>query len=963
MSWSNHYVLPVVLSSLLTITTANASLGETPVIGTVFNSSEILKNQVASSLTYSTTFARDLSLFTIGGMTFEAYLATLPLEKETKLRVMSQIADPTYSIPLGYFLYHFYDRYTGLDDKDQFKAYLLETYDKKALTQFEHALFSLNEDHQLEEKKHAKDQAHQEGLVIDNEFIAAMVTVYDALFQIGQWQDTQQLPDHYTYLSQSQEDLELVAKIQPIVINIMQQAASGMADGDMKHAVEAIIEDNQPKNLSKPNNKAQALTITLIDFVRLNVLKGYRQFVYQDEKQQKLNQWLQTTFDEQPEKVLAFLQSQQNRRFGVQIVVDGLQQGLLEGLVDPSTPFLDQVNQRHEHFTHLYPPKSSTTPEQQQSVDFLKTLVSQNYDDPLYLPFFKQLYQDYKPSITRVGISSTPTISVRNLPIVKTGAKVSGHKGTGVPNFHFIDRNTDRAYYFFGNDALQLDKLLQENQVETMFDRLVHLKTLNCNAQYDWNAHTSYDGLVNLGVGESLRDFGEKRCLRELTQRAETEQKLSKIRQQLIQDIQGYQALSGWQFLTKLSRKWVIQQDLEKLAQLDGQGMPDYTLIYNPWPDHFAHFYGPFSDEVIMPSGELNRLDYWLRQIEGAYKKAGVYQQTLWGMAGDHGLTPVYHTLNPEKVIFKPLAEKLGYALNIKKISSDEGEGPKITNALNYPSNNDVDVIVASTAGGNFMMDLFNSRHGWEVQPIYSELINWQPINHTGKASVDIISETINDLDGTLDYLVVRETACDINQCSVRLSAKRNGKRHDEIISHKQGRYFYGNANKDSGETHLLEVQQLNPYLPQPNPRELDRFAALLQKCLHQAKREDTSTWCNGNEWRELTHFTPRPDSVIQLAKLYEEDRAGTINLFPVEGIGFNTMVPGRHAGESYLEKDAFLGFWGAPIGDNVTPLTSVANGSLAPTIFEYLTGESVKEGQNGWGFPSVLDQFDVSVQ
>ncbi len=49
---------------------------------------------------------------------------------------------------------------------------------------------------------------------------------------------------------------------------------------------------------------------------------------------------------------------------------------------------------------------------------------------------------------------------------------------------------------------------MADNKVQTMFDRLDYLKTLNCNAQYDWNAHTTYDGLVNLGLGESLRDYG-----------------------------------------------------------------------------------------------------------------------------------------------------------------------------------------------------------------------------------------------------------------------------------------------------------------------------------------------------------------------------------------------------------------------------------------------------------------------
>lgn len=106
-----------------------------------------------------------------------------------------------------------------------------------------------------------------------------------------------------------------------------------------------------------------------------------------------------------------------------------------------------------------------------------------------------------------------------------------------------------------------------------------------------------------------------------------------------------------------------------------------------------------------MPTGELNRLDYWIRQIEATYRSAGVYNKTLWGMAGDHGLTPVFYALNPEKQVFEGLQADLDYPIVVKKISSDEGEGPKITNALSYPSSKDIDVVVASTAGGNFMMD------------------------------------------------------------------------------------------------------------------------------------------------------------------------------------------------------------------------------------------------------------------
>lgn len=64
--------------------------------------------------------------------------------------------------------------------------------------------------------------------------------------------------------------------------------------------------------------------------------------------------------------------------------------------------------------------------EHKQQVRFLSTLAEQNYQDPYYLPFFKQLYQHYRQTIVQVGISSTPTISVRNLPIIKLALRFLG---------------------------------------------------------------------------------------------------------------------------------------------------------------------------------------------------------------------------------------------------------------------------------------------------------------------------------------------------------------------------------------------------------------------------------------------------------------------------------------------------------------------------------------------------------
>ncbi|USD36574.1 alkaline phosphatase family protein [Ferrimonas sp. SCSIO 43195] len=927
-----------------------ADIGKVPVVGGLYHASHIIKEQILDTSTLVATTTRDLTLFTIGGTTLDTYILTLPLDSATKGRVISRLANPMYAIQLGHFLYMFKDRYGGYDSNDVFKAYLKQQYSTDELKRYEHSLFSVDDP--------VADAAEPEGELINDRLIATLVSLYDALFNNDEWVLGRHLPAEYRYLDDSAADRALIQRVQPLIIGLLTDFEANMTPGEFKHAVAAIIADAAPERAGSVNNKAEAVTITLIDFVRYNVLKNYRQFALEQKRIDAFSDWMQQQMDDDPDALRAFLASQDQRGFAVQVAVDGLQQGLMRALVTPTpTPFITHALANYrQHKTYRPHNDSVVEPEHRQQLNYLTARAEGVDTDPHYLPFFKTLYRTQPTAITEHGTSTTPTISVRNLPIIKTGATVAGPGGTGIPNFHFVDRDKDRAYYFFGNDALQLEKLFQDHGAKTMFDRLPHLKTMNCNAQYDWNAQISYDALVNLGLGEAIRDFGERRCAGELARRAQAEPKIRAERRALIEEIERYQQQSWWAPLSKLSRKQLLKERLGKLAALSEQGMPDYLLMYLPWPDHFAHFKGPFSDEIIAPTGELNRLDYWLGRYTELYQQAGIYDQTLWGMAGDHGLAPIYYALNPEVEVLQALETELGYPLSVRKISSDEGEGPKITNAHHYPSNRELDVVIASTAGGNFMLDLFNARSGWQTQPLYHELTHWTPLQAPEGSRVDLIDATARRLHDSLDYLAVRETPCSPDRCTLRLVGYRDGVRQDEIIQRHGNRLFYRRAD-NHGQPKLLDVDRSNPYLAPLSERQSAEKRALLRRCLTEATLTQPDSWCTDTQWRTLTQFGPRPDSVNQLAHLYDEDRAGTINLFPKEGVGYNTLVPGRHAGEHYLEKDAFLGFWGTPITSR-TPLPAAVNGSLAPTLYQYLTGEPVVAGEQGWGFPSLWPQL-----
>jgi hypothetical protein len=197
-------------------------------------------------------------------------------------------------------------------------------------------------------------------------------------------------------------------------------------------------------------------------------------------------------------------------------------------------------------------------------------------------------------------------------------------------------------------------------------------------------------------------------------------------------------------------------------------------------------------------------------------------------------------------------------------------------------------------------------------------------------------------LSDSLDYYVVRAAGCIKESCTVLISGHRKDRYHTARVYKKVNRYYY------DYKVDLLDVLTQSPYV---ELEDKGRHFVLSNKCLHFAKKQDPKTWCDRLEWRELTSFTVRPDSVVQLGDLYDTDLAGTVNLFPKTGVGYNTKVPGRHAGEHYHEKDAFVGFYGVPIRGSER-LGAIENGAIAPTIYEFITGRPA-DPDKGWGFPS----------
>ena len=875
------------------------------------------------------------------------YVDTLDLPDDVRERIDARLAWRGFVDEIVPFVLALRDVYAEPDEfaPASFDTWLREHFGKSdAPPGFEHSMFLWE----------PPEETDGPGLaIVDEDLVRHLVAFYDALYlqEVGAG-DALEDQLACAYRDSDEERAPAAQRVRPIVRAMLRDVQDRVdAGGEVAGAVEGILTDDV---------RLDAVSISLVHFLDEFVCSHYRIFATRVHRERQLRQWMEAELEKPGAgRLWRYLEHlEEDRRYGVVIVVDGLQGHLVEALSGgrKGDVFLRQILGEH-HATRTPPAGSRPAPDQQ--IDFLEDLVSRGFEHDSYLPFLRGLYSR-STGIATQGISTTPTISVRNLPVAKTGAAVAGESSTSIPNFHFVDRDylrdgktTGRAYYFYGNDALLLESIARRSGMRTLFDRMPVSSTFSCAAQYDRGAHYRVDAFLNLALGEKMRDVGELRCIAELRRRAANEVRLRALRDELMEKRSVLEPqFAWWRFLSRASQRdqrVLAEKLIARIAELEQESMPQLLVYYNPWPDHFAHFTGPFSDEILAPSGELNRLDYWLGALSETYREAGVWDRTLFGMAGDHGLSPVFHMLNPEVAIFDRLRQR-GLDFEVVKISSDEGEGPKLTNPLRPPSMRGLDVIVASTAGGNYMLDLFadhsgDNDDGWTRQPLLRDLQALRLVD--GSGPVDIVSEIEEALADSLDYLVVRVEPCDFSECTVAAIGRRDGERSLATMVRRGDRIHLQSEGGD-----LLGLRVLSRYREHGEAARLEH-ARLLERCLQQPSIDRPETWCDEHDWRRLTVHTSRPDSVNQLAHLYDLDRAGTINLFPRDGIGYNTVVPGRHAGESFHEKDAFAGVWGEPVQRSSRPAEAVV-GAVPATVYGYIADSVVAAGVDGFGYSAI---------
>lgn len=900
----------------------------------------------------------------------ELFIRSCDLPADSRQRLLSLVRGESFrevTVPFVYYLYETYGRGAAgpVDDGDLAYAEPSEAQDDPKA-----------------------DRPGLSALVRNSSAVRKHVSValraFDALFlQVKPGAIEQGLPLHQRYDAASYERIKaLVRELADEYLGPADDSAGRQSEKDQYQAMlREIVGDEQ---------RLSALVEFFTDFIRQLSDSWLESFAERQHRKEARLAWVEDCLNgNRLYEIADYARSRSERRLVVHVVVDGLQGKLLEGLAQlssgdrrgPGAAYVEELVRIHQ--SHQMDPASYRSRMPPGLGRDVVELVRKAPNRPEYLENFKQYVfgPQAQAVVVNVATVDTPTISVRNLPVVQTGHAVPGRFGTGIPNFSYIDRRTGRGWYFWGSDALHLGRIFHNREDEipqaqkrdgpgaqTLFERLWRYNTVSCMASVDAGALEKLAAEVGLAVGTLKRNYMEKVLVASLRRRAEMEKMLNERRMWLGEHRNLSHSFLGALLFDAADLK-KFHEHARFLAEHEDEGLPDVLLWYNPWPDHFAHGEGPFSDALVGYQGEFDRLDFYLGRVIGVYEslqtadgQSTYAARTLFGLVSDHGMAYTPQQVSTDKLLFQAMHEG-GIKIKYQKLTADEGELPVIRGRNDALPTRPFDAVVGSTAGGSYVIDLFDAEGlrgndaAWQRHPDYHQLRRYRLLSGQ---TIDWIEQLKTRLSGAMDLAVVREYGPSADQrwppdvqSVVRIITPDRGEARIWRVgtpAARRGRTVRYRYEPIGGKDPLDLAGSVRDYLmPQDGPSVAEAREAI-------RRRIDAREGCDDDSWREVLSYTLRPDVVYQLSHLYDTDRAGTINVFPARHVGMNSGVAGRHAGETFEEKNGTQVYFGA--GLKRGSLQTARNGSLPVTLYHWLVGDECFHARDAEAGASPAEQF-----
>lgn len=771
--------------------------------------------------------------------------------------------------------------------------------------------------------------------------------------------------------------------VREVTADMMTGPDDALSRDTAKNEYQAMLEE-----LLRDDKRLGEFVEFLTDFIRQQSDGWLQSFVEREERKRARMAWVEERIaGNRYFEIADWARSRAERRLAVHVAVDGLQGKLLEGLVRLSSGDRESAGARYvAELVRRELDEAAKAPRRDAKLPtalgkFVVELVEKAPVRREYLENFKKYVfaPDAAAVVVNVATVDTPSISVRNLPIVKSGHGVAGPYGTGIPNFSYLDRQTGRGWYFWGSDVLHLQRIFGNREEEiargqrrnegpgarTLFERLWRYNTVSAMATMDGGALEKMGAEVGMAVGELQRNYMEKVLIARIRERARMERELNERRRWLVEHRRLSRSFLGSLLFDSVTLR-TFHEYARFVTEHEDEGLPDYLLWYNPWPDHFAHGKGPYSDAIIGDEGEYDRLDFYFGKLVAAYESvptvdgnANYTARTLFGVTSDHGLLYTPRLVSTDQRLFDAMRAE-GIRVTYQKLTHDEGGLPAIHGRDSVKPTRPFDAVVGSTAGGSYVIDLFEGAGlrgddaAWRRHPDYHALRKHTLLS--GQA-VDWVERLKRHLRGAMDVALVREYGpragerwpAEVESVVRIITAERGEARVYRVRGQRRGgnteaRYRY--RYEVMGAQDPLDLENsVQEYLARAGGRPVAEIRAAIRGCISAAEG------CEDREWSELLSYTSRLDVVYQYSHLYDSERAGTINIFAAPGVGMNSEVVGRHAGESFAEKNGTQVYFGA--GLRRGSIQTARNGSLPVTLYHWFVGDAAFHAVEDGGSPA----------
>lgn len=577
-----------------------------------------------------------------------------------------------------------------------------------------------------------------------------------------------------------------------------------------------------------------------------------------------------------------------------------------------------------------------------------KFLHDENFRRAFQAPDLPHLRKHFfeEGRVVDTSVSSTPTISTRNIAILSSGlAPGDAGEGNGhsnIPNFTYLDRATGEWFYFWGTDGFSLNSIFKQVG-RTVFQVLDSRETFAFGAIFSEGADAYYSPYIGEVLRKLRRGFQERRALARLKVRATREVALGVERRRILERVGEWRR--GADDPEHLEE--VIRTEAYETLNARHEGLPDLVFWYNPWIDHESHLHGAYSKEVLRDV--MPELDEHLGQLFSVYDDPGmpaaVRENLLTVLVSDHGHTVIARNFSIEEVFTRN-------GIDFDKLSVDEGAFP-VWHVRQKRSLVGKDMVIGSTAGGSFVIDLFHAKAYapvddmgrfdpgklvdpalWMVHPTVSDcrayrLFDGRQVDLIQMLTQDLIGLTPRgEVENILDFIALRDDGHTREQPRIRLLSP-DGDARVERRRGAGGRWVY-RYEVLSGEDPLGLAGGGGP----------------------AAELIASGGWHTDEDWLAASASTPRPDAIHELAHLYDLETAGTINLFPRAGWSTSSTVPGRHAGELFEEKNS-IQLYGGPVARGPSHLPVARGGSAPVTILHHLLGSEFDASR--FDYPSLL--------